>query len=161
MRPSAMAGRRHTPASKGNAKKIEKLHTQSQQTMAGTRRRNSPPRKLITVDREPTTTKPQHFPTDRHHTTEIQHQGGGCLTSPPVQPNQPTCSNNSLTNPNPQLISMPTDFIHRHACRDTMHNQRPSAYRLRPQTPVGGTRPPLVPFLGPVGTNVACVTTKA
>ena len=135
MRPSAMAGRRHTPASKGTTKKIKKLHTQLPLTTAGTYRRNRPPRKLITVGRAPTTTKPQHSPTDRHHTTEIQHQGGGCLTSPSVQPNQPKCSNNPLTNPNPELISMPKDFIHRDACRDTMRNHCPSTYRLRPRTP--------------------------
>ena len=117
--------------------------------MAGTCRRNRPPRKLITVDRAPTTAKPEHPSVDRHHSTEIQHQRGGCLTSPPVQPQQPTCPNNSLTNPNLQPMSMPKDFTHRHACRDTMHNQRPSTYRLRSCTPRRRHRTPTSPIPRP------------
>ena len=110
-------------------------HTPSPQTTSGKRRRNRPSFKLIMVDRALTTGKPQHSPTNRYHPTEIQYQEGGCLTSPPVQPYQPTCSNNSLINPNPQPISMLKDFIHRHACWDTMQNQCLSVYRLRPHTP--------------------------
>ena len=137
------------PSIQSEHKKIAKLPTPSQQTTAGTRRRNRLPRELITVNRAPTTTKPQHPPTDRYHSTEIQYQGEHFLTPPRVQPNYPTCSNNSHTYPYLQLISMPKDFIHRHACRDIMHNQSPSAYRLRPRTLRRRLRTPTSPIPRP------------
>ena len=160
MRPSAMVGGHHTLASKGNVTRQINLTTPSSWTKGGTRNSSRPSCQLITVKRAPTTAKPQHSLTARYHSTKIQHQGGGYLTSPSVYPNQPTCPNNSLACPNPQLGSMPEDFIYRHTRRDTMNKQRLSAYRLRPRPPDGGPGPPLDPFLVSVGTNVPCVATE-